>query len=312
MSSLAVPRLIAPTTTSVGKLGGVLQIGSITYGVSLSDTTVGKGQVVQLGVACRNNSTADLKIQAKLIELVSWTVSNDDSHISETEKVTLAHWECSNLPCLAKQERGVVRQLLRGRRDAHEVNEAEVQEELERGRYKIPVTIPQRSRATSEGALVTVSHYIKVKFLTQSLLGGNPDLKIPIVIGNRPSTASTAFEPPASASRWPPVSYARSFSTASTRSSGHIVDIPPHAPVSTSSLVTPAQDEIPMVAAEIIPDYGTNPASEPFQEDPAANVIVLDNTSASVVHRNTSVVSPQPSAPMEEVPQRSLYASTVY
>ena len=53
----------------------------------------------------------------------------------------------------------------------------------------ISIDVPDYARDSYSGKLVSISHYLKITFCTNSFTADNPSTKIPIIIGNRCSTA---------------------------------------------------------------------------------------------------------------------------
>jgi hypothetical protein len=117
---IKVPCFIEPKTERIKSLG-FLDVGTVTFGASVNDTQVGRGNEIDVAIACRNNSTVDIRsVEFKLIELVSYS-SHDESF---ERKISLREMKHIHMPGLittkVTRDDVLISQSSRGQNDINE------------------------------------------------------------------------------------------------------------------------------------------------------------------------------------------------
>jgi hypothetical protein len=165
--------LMQPKTHSI-KVAGLLNVGTVTFGAYVNKTRVGRGDEVKVSIAAVNNTKAEIRLEIKVVEIIAWTTRLDPlvSRIKNT-LVELKNVQHPNL-IIGKMTH-----------DSYEMNHATIVSLLESGENSIAVPIPTTARDTYTGERINVSHYIKVKLMTQRFMD-NAEAKIPISIGTSP------------------------------------------------------------------------------------------------------------------------------
>lgn len=198
-----MPGLVQPMQCTL-RFNGLIDKGTLTVGASVSDTHVGRGQTIELCLACRNDSTVRVRhVGIKLIETLIW--KNLDTMRSKAERVLYDRLDVE-MPGLSKE-----RQLRSAVVDS--VKNTDESRRLQRLRYqqiyqdlcteanKLSIKVPIHARDSFKGQLVCVSHHLEVKFQT-GMGFTNPRLRINLKIGTHPnriagaiSTASSPVNP---------------------------------------------------------------------------------------------------------------------
>jgi hypothetical protein len=177
-----VPCLVQPTTYQL-KSFGVIKKGSITLGTSVADSHIGRGQTLKISIASRNDASVNIeRVRVKLVELIDYKAQEEGN----ARKVVLKKLKDVDSPCLvkARKSRSERRQSSQGRlEDNIEATYQEIYQDLVSGQNQVDLQIPHSARDSYSGKLMTISHYLKVTFFTESFVE-NPSTKIPIRIGN--------------------------------------------------------------------------------------------------------------------------------
>mmetsp|Transcript_20592 Transcript_20592/g.31726 ORF Transcript_20592/g.31726 Transcript_20592/m.31726 type:complete len:555 (+) Transcript_20592:100-1764(+) len=179
-----VPCFLEPVTREI-KAAGSIKKGTVTFGVSINDTHVGRGQGVSLSIASRNNSTASVKIlKVELVENVQYGARNSSSR---SQKIVLFGKDITGLPSFKKKTWPEVKE---GQgQSQRQTRLQEIYDELASGLNTLDITIPRNARDTYAGNLIQISHYILITHMTKTLVD-NPSIKIPIRIGYPPETST--------------------------------------------------------------------------------------------------------------------------
>ena len=121
----------------------VVSKGSITFGVGVDDTHVGKGQQLVLSVACRNDTSVDIeRVSVRVVERITWSA---DSIQRRDRKVDLVPRTELDLPGLivGRKSTEAIQQDKRTGLDAlRQSNRDQIYEELSSGRNSIRIQIP--------------------------------------------------------------------------------------------------------------------------------------------------------------------------
>lgn len=143
MQDIRVPCFLEPKTQEISSMG-FKSTGSITFGVGVDDTHVGKGQDLIFSVACRNDTVVDIEhVDVKVVELVTYRV---DAGWSARRKNVLVHITELDLPGLVtrrKSKEEVRLDKLAGPDALRQSNFPQIYEELSSGRNSIRIRIPQ-------------------------------------------------------------------------------------------------------------------------------------------------------------------------
>jgi len=256
-----VPCFVEPKTEAI-KAMGLRTVGSVTFGAMVRDAHVGRGNTLSLAVACRNDSTVDIRrVEFKLIELITLSPKNQ---VPFQDKTTLLHCEDIALPGLikGKSTRTAINQRQRSI-DFHETNYAAIYDALLHDSNTIEIPVPARSRDTHKGGIIKVEHYLKIKLHTNAFTD-NVSIKIPLQIGN----ASTS------------------------------TPLPPEAVASGTMVVDSEAVPPPLVPADSYVDRPASPAEIPFVSAVLLDIPPESEvTVAPVVEATATILSP--SAPVE-------------
>jgi hypothetical protein len=241
---------------------------------------------LEVSLACRNDATVNIqRVQVKIVELLHWKTGVDGEDRSATEKRVLVDLNDVDLPGLLKsrRDRSEVRDSIKKNSMSLSRDQQDLHEDLLSGYNKILLNIPQGARDTYRGQLVDISHYIKIKLITNSLTDC-PFAKIPLKIGfPSVATPTTAVFPPEAA-----------------RSSNQVWQQPPSEQerpqqqqqhVTNEVVALPEEEiatdqtcyEIPIVNAILVNEDGTYVLSAPVHAPPEAIVVggtarILDST----------------------------------
>lgn len=141
LQNVRVPCFLEPKTQEIMAMGFQSK-GSITFGVSVDDIDVGKGQELIFSVACVNDTCVEIEhVNVKVVELVTFQVGT----WAESRKNVLANMTELNLPGLVtrRKSKEQVREDKRGGLDfLREANYSHIYEELSSGRNTIRIRIP--------------------------------------------------------------------------------------------------------------------------------------------------------------------------
>ena len=189
LSADCVPCIAQPTTIPL-KSFGILQKGSITIGASVANSQVGRGQILLVAVASRNDAAVDIdRVQVKLVELITYQAQGQKA-VHKKELLVLKNVD---VPALNKTRKSLSE--IRNRQQFRNSLEATYQEmyrDLLSADNQVALEIPASAQNTYNGRLVQIVHYLKVTFYTKALVE-NPSTKIPIHIGNRDPSARTSL-----------------------------------------------------------------------------------------------------------------------
>jgi len=186
LRNVLVPCLLEPKTETIQSKAGIrLTKGSVTFGASVSDTQIGRGQDLNVAIACCNDSNVDIQnVSVKLIELIAYR-QNDSTEFTE-HTLTLNQLEDVSLPGIDKARATWEEQRKYGGTDLHIVNYEEIYNYLDSSNdHRIQLNIPMTTRDTYNGKLFQVRHFVKIKLHTPTMVG-NPKMKIPLYIGYAP------------------------------------------------------------------------------------------------------------------------------
>lgn len=292
MSDIRVPCFMEPTTENIRSMG-VKPCGSITFGAGVNDTHIGRGNVMELSLACRNNSTASIEhIDVKLVELIRWKVRSR----SEQTKTILLNVTDLNLPGLskAKMDRSQVRDSQRQGVDVNSRNYEAIYESLRSSENHVRLEIPTTAQDTYAGRIVTVSHYVKV-YINTTRFVGNLSTKIPIQVG-KPAQLHSAAPPALVQNELPPRIHLQPVPHPIPSAPDEAFDeislpVPAH-PTPTAPL-GPDDGYVPFAAAVLISDNQDVINEARLQAVPETEVIVLGGIEGSNVSEgNGAVIRP--------------------
>lgn len=141
LPDIRVPCFLEPKTEKITSMGGVVNKGSITFGVGVDNTHVGKGQELVLSVACRNDTSVDIEhVCVRVVERITWSV---DSVQRKVKKVDLVPRTELVLPGVRRKSKEAIKTNKRVGLDAmRQSNRDQIYEELSSGRNSIRIQIP--------------------------------------------------------------------------------------------------------------------------------------------------------------------------
>jgi hypothetical protein len=180
-----IPCISHPTTHEL-KQAKLLKKGSLTVATCVENTHVGRGEHIKVSVACRNSSTVDIeRVQIKLIELIEYKAQDENRSL----KLHLRSMKDIHLRGLDKsRSKDFIHSSTRinGRNSSIAVDMSSIHRHLLRGlmsgENQFSVLVPSTARDTYDGCLLKISHYLKITFITRTLVD-NPSFKLPVVIG---------------------------------------------------------------------------------------------------------------------------------
>jgi len=180
-----VPCMLKPQTYELKRLG-VLNTGCLSIAASLENSRVGRGQPLRVSLASRNDtSNRIVRVQLKLVELIEYRSRGEEA----TSKQDLEKLKDIDLPSLEKESGGNLKFKMDGFAKKMETTYRAIYKDLVSSNSQIELIVPTEARDSYNGNLMTISHYVKVTFVTKAMID-NPTLKLPIVVGNAPQRRS--------------------------------------------------------------------------------------------------------------------------
>ena len=186
------PFLVQPISFPISTLN-VIKQGEVVLGARVAETAVGRGEKIKLRLACRNDSTIDIRrVAVKLLENVEWTVEAQGLNRKATK--TLVHMRDIDLPSLSRdgKDRTEVRRLSKNTGQRHATYQA-IYDELSSATEDVEIFVPEISRDSYDGQIVKVNHVLTIKLQTRSL-SSNASISIPIRVGTPRSVGETNRE----------------------------------------------------------------------------------------------------------------------
>ena len=184
-----VPCMVQPKSFPVNALK-LIKKGEVTLGASIADTNIGRGEMIVLSLACRNDSTVEIgRVAIRLIENAEWLI--EAQGITREFSRTLVHMKDVELPSLSrhKKERSEVRRLLKDS-SKREATQQSIYNDLVCGVNRIGVYVPEDSRDSYDGQIVHISHALVVNLQTKGICS-NASIEIPVRIGSPRSPSET-------------------------------------------------------------------------------------------------------------------------
>lgn len=180
ISNVPVPVFLEPKTQAI-KVAGIRKVGSVTFGARLHDAQVGRGNDILLFLAAINNTTVEMKVELKVIEMVAWDTKNEE--YTYTSKRTIAHLQDIHHPTIqvGKSTRAQVR--ADSVSDVDDVNLIRILTALESDGSAIALAIPKTALDTYKSKKCKVTHHLEVELITPRLID-NAKVLIPICIGS--------------------------------------------------------------------------------------------------------------------------------
>jgi len=183
LRSIQTPRWVMPTEYPMKSLGGgKASNGKIVMGAMIKNHAVGRGDNVELFLACRNNSAIDIGcVEVQIVEYMRWSMgkgkgTNDTySVLKSVKSLSLP----SNCKAQSRKKAGQQRR---------QVLQKQVCEELRRRCDPVLITIPNTARNTYQGKLVHVWHCVKISYMTKSMNNRNIIATVPIQVGRMPES----------------------------------------------------------------------------------------------------------------------------
>ena len=160
--------------------------GRVYVAASLTDTHVGRGDTLDLFLACRNDSTTEIqRVSAKIIEHAYWGTSS--SSMKHDQATTLLELPDIDLPGLSKQKCSKAR--ITGTDYYEKRFQAEqyriLLDALQQPGNAVRLQIPAHARDSYAGQLLKVVHYLEVRLQTPRRIT-NPAVRVPLRIGSPP------------------------------------------------------------------------------------------------------------------------------
>jgi len=245
---IKVPAMIQPTSFALNSMG-LFKKGTCTLGASVEDTHIGRGLSLDVHLACRNDSTENIRrVEVRLVETVQWHSTPGTFGHTRTAVLDLLHMNDIDLPGLSK-ERKNRREVRRSNsnRSLQESTYSEIFQDLGSNDNKIKLIVPTSARDSYSGQLIKIWHHLEIKLLT-GRMANNPVTKVPIRIGSPPqgSRCATVSGTAAAIEATPatlPAPTQLNYRLAETEAVPVMLHVPESAPACYS------QDSIPIVSA---------------------------------------------------------------
>lgn len=173
-----VPFHMTPVTHAVKTFGLVSQ-GTISFGVTLIDTHVSKGDDLEVCIAARNDSAVDLEhFRLQLHQVVEFSSS---SMRKQTSSMVLAERIITDAAIGMKSNHEVwYNNTITGLDQLHDENQQFIYIELQNRESKFTLHVPADTTLDSfSGSLIKVTHYLEVKMKTSSMVD-DPMVEIPL------------------------------------------------------------------------------------------------------------------------------------
>lgn len=143
MQDVRVPCFLEPKTQEVTSMG-VLSKGSVTFGVGVDDTHIGKGDELILSVACINNTTVDIEhVYVKVVQLLNWRVASNWGERRKKLLVGMTELDLPGLVTRRKSKEQVQVEKRAGPDALRQSNFQQIYSELSSGHNSIRIRIPQ-------------------------------------------------------------------------------------------------------------------------------------------------------------------------
>jgi hypothetical protein len=189
--SSPVPNFVEPTTQAI-TMCCCIPRGNITFGASIDDTRVGRGEVMSVNFGCKNEASTEIEyVEAYINEKIGWSAHG---HSSKT-KHKIVERRFNETDDMQKRSKEQMRQLkedldseIRSRGLKDELYR-EILAAVQEGNNKATIEIPFTANHTYMGSCMSVSHTLTIKVKTASM-SSNPERKMPIQIVTEVSAAN--------------------------------------------------------------------------------------------------------------------------
>ncbi len=155
---------------------GLMKRGSLHLSVNMTNTHVGRGEQLDLSLACRNHSHFDIeRVEIQLLEQMHWKTDSQCRPL-----VTILD---ADLPGLHKRKAIEAQVVYKERFTNVSPDRQGISNNLRSGENMLRLTVPEHSLDSYEGELVKISHFLEVKLVTKV---HSYSARIPIRIGSSP------------------------------------------------------------------------------------------------------------------------------
>uniref|UniRef100_A0A7S1ZE28 Arrestin C-terminal-like domain-containing protein n=1 Tax=Trieres chinensis TaxID=1514140 RepID=A0A7S1ZE28_TRICV len=175
-----VPFTVEPVTSQVKNVMGISK-GSISFGVHVKDTRVGRGEDLEFKIACRNDTTVGIEqIQVKVKEVCECKtkISNDSA---ETTLVAIPNVKVQG--GLDKKKKKDVEESKKAGTNRQQDNFLDLFSEITSNENIASLKIPEIVRDSYKGQLIHIRHVMIVKIKT-GRGKDDPKVEIPLHIGS--------------------------------------------------------------------------------------------------------------------------------
>mmetsp|Transcript_4047 Transcript_4047/g.11459 ORF Transcript_4047/g.11459 Transcript_4047/m.11459 type:complete len:966 (+) Transcript_4047:250-3147(+) len=175
-----VPCLYQPQPIQVDKFG-IIGRGFFSMGARVDNTQVGRGEAINIFLACRNEATVPVeRVEVKLIQEVQWNAQTQGEDGGEE---VLAILDDVTLPGLHRDSIAQYKMVDLDTTEHKESTGYSIYVDLMAKENRVSMIVPTLALDSFTGLKVKVSHYIRVTLVTMSTKG-NPSTQIPIKIGH--------------------------------------------------------------------------------------------------------------------------------
>lgn len=182
VSTKQYPCLVTPTTIPIK--GVMRDAGALVVGAKLENKHVAKGGKFRLSLAARNKSREAIeRVDVQLVEEIEWSTKEYQSR----ELVKLDTWMEVDLQGLDNEGESTA-SVISSKHDEMLLGSIrnELMTELATGHSVLQHGIPLRAFDSYQGTLMSVSHYLKINFITRTRRNRYPCLKVPLEVFDPP------------------------------------------------------------------------------------------------------------------------------
>lgn len=202
-----VPNLVPPIVKDINYFC-CIHVGTITMGARVANTRIGRGETAIIDFACKNQSLRGIKqAEVTVKEEARWTAGGKHNYNSRV----IAHQtfrETERWEKMSKEEMKELKARSRSQTDSYrdhchgmlEVIHAAIHD----GEHRALVNIAPSSLQSYNGALIQVSHCLKIKVFTSGSCTDNPTIKIPMYVGTPSSLLLQPEQPHSTVAEQPP------------------------------------------------------------------------------------------------------------
>lgn len=201
LSMQPVPNLVPPIMKDV-QSWGCFRRGTITLGTRIANTRIGRGETAIVDFACKNQSRQKItSVYVQIKQDVRWHAGYHHEHaenvLSQKFFKRTERWGE-----MSKDEVKAQEDSWRKNTDTHRDRKQQALQLIHKaivdGENRVLLNVPPTAFQTYEGALVRVSHQMKIQVKFDGTCVDNPTFYVPLYLGTPTSYGSQIASPPPS------------------------------------------------------------------------------------------------------------------